>query len=146
MSISLNNHESRIKALENSSGSGSVFVNDCGVIGKATFDMNSFQSDYLWFIQCTIDQSSDYYGARTYNTMFAFKKGVNVPRFYVGGGTDWSENVSCGVANNIASVSTWSGSVVFKQLTATALKLYYNFSYNTYCLIYTFLEFLFKEV
>ena len=146
MSISLNNHESRIKALENSSGPKLVFVNDFGVIGKATFDMNSFQSDYLWFIQCTIGQSSTYYGTRYYNTMFVFKKGVNVPRFYVGGGTDWSEDVSCGVANNIASVSTWSGSVVFKQLTATALKLYYNFSYNIYHLICVFLEFLFKEV
>lgn len=123
MSISLNNHESRIKALENSSGSGSVLVNDFGVIGKATFDMNSFQSDYLWFIQCGIRQYSNYYGDRSYNTMFVFKKGVNVPRFYVGGGKNWSENASCVVTNNIASLSTELGSVVFGQLTATALKL-----------------------
>ena len=145
MSISLNNHESRIKSLESKSFGGyrALYPN-----GIQTIDVSDLiKQGYNVFIP----MSNPYLDAATFINTPILVPEINT-EYRAHHHYEYNNTHGYGyyqLANNVISVRT-SGyasdvsGILIKVL--IALKLYYNFSYNIYCLIYTFLEFLFKEV
>ena len=155
MSISLNNHEDRIKSLESTSSvSGKfdllyTFENFSDPINK-TFTFNKSWSNYsLLIITC---------GRYVTSTVIDNNNSIALPTNSItttdDPKTDLIHEYCCETVNgycmfvfrndkkSITFVETSYGRI--KEV--YGLKLYYNFSYNIYCLIYAFLEFLFKEV
>ena len=150
MSISLNNHESRIKALENmrnnwvkeikNGAKGYVWFQNglfvqWGLLNRpAGGDWHSWAiekwpvpfSEKPWIISanCVLLEAN----ASNYDNNISINYGK----------TTATEFVFYEAGANPPSYNT--------NFVAIGLKLYYNFSYNIYRLIYTFLEFLFKEV
>ena len=153
MSISLNNHESRIKDLEDKRPEwiplrhGAVAIPDSNWVKICDFDQHVYQ-----FGMIGVDNS--------YNTIMGSDSNIHLQFLPLNGhqlefvAWDLDPLVS---KNEKIMVMVRSGSVYCRTISDTnehdnyvvlcwGLKLYYNFSYNIYYLIYTFLEFLFKEV
>ena len=135
MSISLNNHENRIKALEEKQHDGNfqAVVLATG-FGELSQSIRNFQA-------IIVEAIYDFGGV---TSLFMETTGIDNKRLYVCDGIDASR-ITFVFETDQTLIMRYSNR--FKGVgRVIGLKLYYNFSYNIYRLIYTFLEFLFKEV
>ena len=170
MSISLNNHETRITTLENKpltiTWALDLETNTPNTTANPVSFLD-FDSQYdLYFISAATGSTGIYPNPRYAGNIVCVSKSSIACHQSNG---LWYSDVMFNVYSNIdvtaGSKSTESLDVGIKDgkwfyvmqgtqhwiagnciIRITALKLYYNFSYNICCLICTFLEFLFKEV
>ena len=153
MSISLNNHESRIKDLESRRPRWEPLLE--GVVNI---------SDNNWTKICDFDTQMYQFGMIAVDNSYNPNTGSdsNIHLKFLPLATHLFEFVAWMLDPLVSKdermmIRIQSGSVYGKTIASSSqhdnyvvfcwgLKLYYNFSYNIYHLIYAFLEFLFKEV
>ena len=153
MSISLNNHEDRIKVLENRRPKW---------IPLTTKSTNISYTN--WVKICDFDTQMYQFGMIAVDNAYNPDTGnnSNIHLNFLPLATHQFEFVAWNLDPLVSKdehmmIRVQSGSVYGKTIADSpqddnyavfcwGLKLYYNFSYNIYCLIYAFLESLFEEV
>ena len=143
MGISLSNHENRIKVLENKSFGGyrAVYPN-----GTKSIDVNNLiNQGYNIFIPMSNPHCDTCNMINTPILVPEIASVYQATHHYEYENTVGGQNIklSGGVITSSPIGSRTSKMEIYALI---ALKLYYNFSYNIYHLICTFLESLFEEV